>query len=88
MSRCVNLLLLLSALLSALTGVGTSARQAQPSQAVAQQARAVAIVSAARRIAVRPAQEFAALIASAVAPCVAVLALAPREPIFAGRRRV
>ncbi|TCP32893.1 hypothetical protein EV292_107233 [Sphingomonas sp. BK235] len=88
MSRCVNLLLLLSALLSALTGVGASARQAQPAQAVAQQARAVAIVSAARRVAVRPRQVLAALIASAAAPRVAVRALAPREPIFAGRRRV
>ena len=88
MSSGVNLLLLLSALLSALTGVGASARQAQPAQAVAQQARAVAIVSAARRVAVRPGQVLAALIASAAAPRVAMLTLAPREPIFAGRRRV
>jgi hypothetical protein len=88
MSSGVNLLLLLSALLSALTGVGASARQAQPAQAVAQQARAVAIVSAARRVAERPEQVLAALSAKAVAPLVAALALAPREPIFAGRRRV
>ena len=38
MSGTVNLLLLLSALLSALTGVGASARQPQVAQAVAQQA--------------------------------------------------
>ncbi|MBW6527161.1 hypothetical protein KZ813_09950 [Sphingomonas sp. RHCKR7] len=88
MSKPVNLLLLLSALLSALTGVGTSARQAQPAQAVAQQARAAAIVSAARRVAVRPAQALAALPASAAAPRATALALTPREPIFAGRRRV
>lgn len=88
MSRCVNLLLLLSALLSALTGVGVSARQAQPAQAVAQQARAAAFVSATRRAAVRPGQAPAALIATAAAPRIAALAVAPREPIFAGRRRV
>jgi hypothetical protein len=88
MSSHVNLLLLLSALLSALTGVGASARQAAPAQAVAQQARAAAIVSAARRVAVRPRQALAGLIASAAAPRMAALALAAREPIFAGRRRV
>lgn len=88
MSSGVNLLLLLSALLSALTGVGASARQAQPAQAVAQQARAAAIVSAARQVAVRPGQALAALITSAAAPGGVALVLSPREPIFAGRRRV
>ncbi|MGK6321512.1 hypothetical protein ACMGDM_00355 [Sphingomonas sp. DT-51] len=88
MSKSVNLLLLLSALLSALTGVGASARQAQPAQAVAQQTHAAAIVSAARRVAMRPEQALAVLITSAAAPRVIALALMPREPIFAGRRRV
>ncbi len=42
MSTCVNLLLLLSALLSALTGVGTGARPAQVAVAVTRAADAAA----------------------------------------------
>ena len=84
----MNLLLLLSALLSALTGVGGSVRQPQLAQAVAMQERAATIV-AARRIAVtqRPAQHIATLVVSAVAPVVVATAPAAIEPAWASRRR-
>ncbi|MEH3104744.1 MAG: hypothetical protein PGN12_12675 [Sphingomonas phyllosphaerae] len=87
MSGVVNLLLILSALLSALTGVGAAARQPQVAQAVAQQVKAAAIASAARRLATRPAQPRATLVDSSGAPQLRVLALVAVEPIFAGRRR-
>ncbi|WP_341207756.1 hypothetical protein [uncultured Sphingomonas sp.] len=87
MSGVVNLLLLLSALLSALTGVGGSVRQPQVAQAVAQQVKAVAIVSAARHLATRPAAPRATSAAACNAPIARVFALAAVEPIFAGRRR-
>ncbi|KTT70882.1 hypothetical protein [Sphingomonas endophytica] len=83
----MNLLLLLSALLSALTGVGGSVRQPQVAQAVAQQVKAAAIASAARRIAARPVQAVATLAASAISPVVRVVAPVAAEPIFASRRR-
>lgn len=87
MSGRVNLLLLLSALLSAMTGIGGSARQPQVAQAVAQQVNAAAIASAARRIAARPVQRRATLAVSSIAPVARVLALIAREPLFASRRR-
>jgi hypothetical protein len=87
MSIAVNLLLLLSALLSALTGVTGSARQPQIAQAVAQQVKAAAIASAARRIAARPVQARATLSASSVAPMARAVVPATREPLFASRRR-
>ena len=88
MSARVNLLLLLSALLSALTGVGGTARQPQVAQAVAQQVKAAAIASATRYLATRPAAPRATLIVSRSMPTARAFALAAVEPIFAGRRRV
>jgi cytochrome c553 len=87
MSAPVNLLLLLSALLSALTGVGGTARQPQVAQAVAQQVKAAAIASAARHLATRPAPSPATPAAVRRAPIARAFALAAVEPIFAGRRR-
>ncbi|WP_184504452.1 hypothetical protein [Sphingomonas endophytica] len=87
MSGVVNLLLLLSALLSALTGVGATARQPQVAQAVAQQVKAAAIASAARHLVTRPVPSRATPAASRMAPVARVFALAAIEPIFAGRRR-
>lgn len=83
----MNLLLLLSALLSALTGIGGSVRQAPVAQAVTQQTRAAVAATVAQRVAARPAQAVATLIASAVAPLAAAIALTPAEPAFATRRR-
>ncbi len=84
----MNLLLLLSALLSALTGIGGSVRQ-QPvaAQAVAQQARAAVAATVAQRVAARPVQGLATLVASATAPHAISFALAPVEPAYATRRR-
>ncbi|VXC56221.1 hypothetical protein [Sphingomonas sp. 8AM] len=86
MSGVVNLLLLLSALLSALTGVGATAREPQVAQAVAQQVKAAAIASAARHLATRPAAPLALPVASRVAPVARVFVLVA-EPLFADRRR-
>lgn len=86
MSGRVNLLLLLSALLSALTGIGGSARQPQIAQAVAQEkARPAAAIRAV--LLTRPVQAVASRVASALAPVSRVWALRPAEPVFAGRRR-
>ena len=86
MSARVNLLLLLSALLSALSGVGASARQPQVAQAVAQQAR-VAAPRLAAAPATRPALVLPGLAALAVAPAARGWTLAAIEPAFATRRR-
>ena len=86
MSGRVNLLLLLSALLSALTGVGGSARQAPVAQAIAQQGRA-AIVSAVRKFAARPVQPLATLVVSSAPPRATPLPPVSREPAYASRRR-
>lgn len=87
MSGRVNLLLLLSALLSALTGIGGSARQPQLAQAVAQEkvARPAAAVRAV--LLARPVQVLAGLIVLARAPTSRGWSLLPAEPAFAGRRR-
>lgn len=84
----MNLLLLLSALLSALTGVGGSVRQPQVAQAVAQQQR-VATIAAARHIAAtrRPVQAMATLAVSAVPPLATTFALTAAEPAWALRPR-
>lgn len=85
----MNLLLLLSALLSALTGVGASARGQEARGVVAERC----IVSAAKQAAVaraatRPAQALASLLVSAV-PTYRLDREAPRPlvAIFMGRRR-
>ncbi|MEH3046910.1 hypothetical protein [Sphingomonas adhaesiva] len=83
----MNLLLLLSALLSALTGIGGSVRQPPVAQAVAQQTRAAVAATVAQRVAARPVQVLATLSTSAVAPIAAALALFPAEPAYATRRR-
>ncbi|MET3438876.1 hypothetical protein ACFX59_08755 [Sphingomonas sp. NCPPB 2930] len=85
----MNLLLLLSALLSALTGVGASARGQEARGVVAE----CSIVAAAKQAAVaraatRPVQALATLVASAQ-PLALFRATAPRPvaAIFMGRRR-
>lgn len=87
MSGRVNLLLLLSALLSALTGIGGSARQPQLAQAVAQEkvARPVAVTRVMSFP--RPMQALASLERAASAPITRAWSLRPAEPVFAGRRR-
>jgi hypothetical protein len=87
MSARVNLLLLLSALLSALTGIGASARQPQLAQAVAQEKVARPIATARAVLLARPVQGLATLVRSALAPIARGWALMPGEPAFAGRRR-
>ncbi|MBW6522370.1 hypothetical protein KZ810_02565 [Sphingomonas sp. RHCKR47] len=83
----MNLLLLLSALLSALTGIGGSARQPQLAQAVAQEkvARPAATVRAV--LLARPLQSVATLASAAIAPVSRAWSLLAAEPAFAGRRR-
>lgn len=87
MSRGVNLLLLLSALLSALAGVGGHARQPQVAQALAQPAAQAVSSAAARARAARPAVALPTLAASAEKPVALVFALAAAEPLYAARRR-
>jgi hypothetical protein len=82
----MNLLLLLSALLSALTGIGGSVRAPDMAQAVAGQAM-VAKAAVVRRTAptARPANKVAPAM-SAVVPG-AIWSLSPIRPIWASRRR-
>lgn len=86
MSRRVNLLLLLSALLSALTGVGASARSAQVPQAVSAQARADQTVPR-RAVVSRPLAALPTVAANAAAPIVRAPTLRSAVPLYAGRRR-
>jgi hypothetical protein len=83
----LELLLILSALLGALTGAtGTRAPGAQLHQAAA-------VVQAATRVApvrssiLRPTNVIAALRALCRAPDLAAFALVPASPLYAGRRR-
>lgn len=80
----MNLLLLLSALLSALSGVGVSARRTEATQIVAQATSARSIVVAATPAGVRPAQGWQPLMLlfDAVQP-----ALVCARPIWVDRRR-
>ena len=81
----MNLLLLISAMLSALTGVGGGVRQVQPAAAVAQAAQ----VQVARNVApatIRP-QAAIPTIADVSASAGAALSLAVAQPLFATRRR-
>lgn len=86
MSRRVNLLLLLSALLSALTGVTGSVRARDVPQAVAAQAR-TGEVARRRAVATRPAAVRPALAASAAAPAARAFTLRAIAPLYASRRR-
>ena len=83
----MNLLLLLSALLTALTGVGSGARTPQMAQAVAQQARVASTVATVATAARRPLETWSTLAAAATAPLAAGWRLAPSSPLYAGRRR-
>lgn len=83
----MNLLLLLSALLSALTGIGGSVRQPAAAQAVARQAQVAAVAAVHGRVAARPVQAVATLARVAVAPRWTMVAWMPAEPPFATRRR-
>lgn len=86
MSDRVNVLLLLSALLSALTGVGAGVRATQPAVAVTQPAVAAQTGRAVVRAAARP-----AIVLPRLATLGAVIGvawrLAPAAPLFLGRRR-
>ncbi|WP_143058505.1 hypothetical protein [Sphingomonas sp. OV641] len=84
----MNLLLLLSALLSALTGVGGSVRSDGRAQAVAEGALNASRVAFAPRIAtLRPQNSVATLVEAAVASDAPAFSLMPGEPAFATRRR-
>ncbi len=88
MSGRVNLLLLLSALLSALTGVGGSVRAQDRAQAVAEGSIAAAKVAVAPRAAtLRPIAALASLAESARVDLDKTLTLTPAEPAYATRRR-
>ena len=86
MSRCVNLLLLLSALLSALVGAQGGARPAQLAVAVSRTADAAEVARPAReRIAARPALALPKLAEVAWVPA-PVQAVGPAL-LFLSRRR-
>lgn len=86
--QTVNLLLLLSAMLTALSGAGLGVRTPQVPVAVnsvvaiAGNARAVAIARTVRPVAALP-----RLVVVAVSPVVLVWQLAPAAPLYLGRRR-
>lgn len=84
----MNLLLLLSALLSALTGVGGGVRTGQAVQAVAERsATAVAAVAVVRTRTTRPSAELPTLAEQALPVALASFTVRPVAPIFASRRR-
>ncbi|KQU55630.1 hypothetical protein ASG67_05650 [Sphingomonas sp. Leaf339] len=83
----MNLLLLLSALLSAITGIGGSVRAPDAVQVTAGQATVAVARSICPRSAHRPVQGIAPLAAVAVSVVAPIWPLAPFRPIWASRRR-
>ncbi len=84
MSNPVNLLLLLSALLSALTGVGGAVRRPQPAEAVAIVGTAAATAVREARVPARPAASLPSLLIVAAAP-VAALPVVQHRPRVSDR---
>jgi hypothetical protein len=83
----LELLLILSALLSALTGAtGTRVPGVQLHQAAAVM-QAAARIAPTRSSVLRPSNVMAALVALCRAPDLAAFALAPASPLYATRRR-
>jgi hypothetical protein len=82
----VNLLLLLSALLSALSGMGQAVRGGRAPQTVCATVAARRTTAAPRRATRRPVPPLLRAF-EAILPALAVLGLTPAQPIFAGRRR-
>lgn len=82
----MNLLLLLSALLSALTGIGGSVRSPDVAQAVAGQSVVAAATTARRMV---PTHRPANVVPSAprIADMAAAWSLSPTHPLWAARRR-
>lgn len=83
----MNLLLLLSALLSALSGVGGAVRPVAPQALAARIVGDVAVARVAPIEHLRPVQALPTRKQTAPAPHATALILAAVEPIFARRRR-
>lgn len=86
--RALNLLLLLSALLSAMTGIGSARGQAAPASAVCACAAEACVASrTVRSVAHRPAMAIASIAETALPPLGRAWPLQAAEPLFATRRR-
>ncbi|VVT06133.1 conserved hypothetical protein [Sphingomonas sp. EC-HK361] len=84
----MNLLLLLSALISALTGVGGGVRDGQAVQAVAERrATAVAAATVVRTQTIRPVMSLPTLARQAFPTAFVLVFVNPFAPIYASRRR-
>ena len=87
MLRNVSLLLLLSAMLSALAGVGGTARVAQPTAAVQVAAAVVATRVTAAAVTGRPVVALPTRLAARSGPASASWQLAAPAPLYLSRRR-